>query len=87
MIIEKWKCKKCNHLNEVSAEQRKKENRDFTVMNNTLIILSGGGWFLIMLIKDLLLFSFDTDSITNIAPQGAGQQKKACKVCGAERPV
>ena len=87
MMTERWKCKNCNHFNEVTAEQRKKSNRDFAILNTSLIIVSGGMWFLIMLIKDLMLFSFETDSITNIAPQGAGQQKKACKVCGAERPV
>ena len=85
MIVEKWKCKNCNHLNEVSQAEQKKAKRDFAILNTSLIIVSGGMWFLIILIKDLMLFSFDTQ-ITNVTPNsGAGKQKKSCKVCGSER--
>lgn len=85
MIVEKWKCKNCNHLNEVSQEERRKANVQFGMLNSALVIVSGGMWFLIILIKDLMLFSFDTQ-ITNVTPNsGAGKQKKSCKVCGSER--
>lgn len=83
-MMERWKCKKCNHLNEITPEQQKKAKRDFAILNTSLIIVSGGMWFLIILIKDLMLFSFDAE-ITNVAPNGAGKQKKSCKVCGSER--
>lgn len=85
MIVEKWKCKNCNHLNEVSQAERKKANVQFGALNSALVIVSGGMWFLIILIKDLMLFSFDAE-ITNVTPNsGTGKQKKNCKVCGSER--
>ena len=83
-MMERWKCKKCNHLNEITPEQQKKAKRDFAILNTSLIIVSGGMWFLIILMKDLMLFSFDTE-ITNVTPNGTGKQKQSCKVCGSEK--
>ena len=83
-MIKKWKCKNCNHFNEVTEEQQKKEKRDFAVLNTSLIILSGGMWFLIMLMKDLMLFSFDTGG-GNGSIFTAEKQKDTCKNCGALR--
>ena len=83
-MIKKWKCKNCNHFNEVTEEQQKKEKRDFAVLNTSLIILSGGMWFLIMLMKDLMLFSFETGgSYGSII--SAEKPKDQCKNCGASR--
>lgn len=82
-MIKRWNCKNCNHSNEVTEEQQQKEKRDFTMMNNTLIIVSGGMWFLIMLIKDLMLFSFDTGNDGCGSIITAEKPKDSCKNCGA----
>ena len=85
MSEERWKCKKCNHVNVITPEQKKKANRNFGILNTSMVILSGGMWFLIILMKDLMLFSFDTGGVTNITPGGAGKQKQTCQVCGSEK--
>lgn len=82
-MIKRWKCKNCNHFNEITEEQQKKEKRDFAIVNTSLIILSGGLWFLIMLMKDLMLFSFDTGSGGNGSLITAEKPKDSCKNCGA----
>ena len=57
--METWKCRKCNHFNTTTAEEKKKAKRDYAIANTALTIVSGGMWFLILLIKDCFLFSFD----------------------------
>lgn len=82
--MDTWKCKKCNHFNTTTAEEKKKAKRNYAIANTALTILSGGMWFLILLIKDCFLFSFDTAG-GNGNIQGAGKQKEQCKSCGTEK--
>ena len=83
--METWKCRKCNHFNTTTAEEKKKAKRDYAIANTALTIVSGGMWFLILLIKDCFLFSIDGVGGGNGKIQGAGKQKEQCKSCGTEK--
>lgn len=78
-----WKCKKCNHFNKITHQEKRKADRDFTIANNTLIILSGGMWFLVMLIKECFLFGFDSGGGSSGNIISAEKQKDSCEACGA----